>query len=54
VVASVITAAWVRLFSGAGRGGRYLASRVSPAARLPRPGPGSGRRRPARCEGVPV
>jgi len=34
--------------------GRYLASRVSPAAQPPRSGPGSGGRRPERCEGVPV
>jgi len=41
-------------FSGESRGYRYLASRVSFAARLPRDGPGSGRLRPARCEVVPA
>jgi hypothetical protein len=41
-------------FSGEGRGNRFLASRVSRAARLPRAGPGSGGPRPARCDSVPV
>jgi len=44
----------VRLFPGEGRENRFLASRVSLAARLPRGGPGSGGPRPARCESVPV
>ncbi len=39
---------------GAGRGNRYRASRVSPAAQPPRAGPGPGSLRPARCEGVTV
>jgi hypothetical protein len=41
-------------FSSEGRGNRYLASRVSLAARLPRAGPCSRRLRPARCESVPA
>src|SRR5690348_9085754 len=44
----------VRLFSGEGRGGWYLASRVSLPARLPRARPGSGWPRPPRCESVTV
>jgi len=45
---------WVRLFFSERRRNRYLASRVSLAARLPRARPGSGRLRPARCESVPA